>query len=317
MFYLITGENTPLIEDEKSKICSKFQGIPFNKLTENTSLEDFILNTEACDMFSPQKGQIIINPKWLKKISKETIGSFERCLLTASNFKLPLLFIIKKIDKRSIGYKLLKKYKVIEKDCPEFKEWENQKVIDWIIYYCQKENCPIEFKAAQMLIDAYGSNLGIIKQEIDKCLVTILPKKTITSDDLIHASSNSVGEYALLSTAIKKGNINKIIFHMDQLMNHKEDPHKIFNQFLFQINQLLPLALAHQQRIHPEKLAKQLGKHPFFIKKKMESLIKNPIKNKLTQILIYLSEIDRLIKSGKLTAKLALIRFANQLKYQL
>jgi DNA polymerase III delta subunit len=317
MFYLITGENTPLIEDERSKICSKFQGIPFEKLSENASLDDFVSTTETCDMFTPQKGQIIINPIWLKKISKETVESFERCLLTAFHFKLPLLFIIKKIDKRSIGYKLLKKHKVIEKDCPLFKEWENQKVIDWITYYCQKENSSIDIKAAQMLMDAYGSNLGIIKQEIDKCMVTILPKQNMTSDDLIHASSNSVGEYARLSNSIKKGNINNIIFHMNQLMNHKEDPHKIFNQFLFQINQLLPLALAQQQQIHPDKLAARLGKHPFFIKKQMESLIKNPIKNKLPQILIALSEIDQLIKSGKLPSKLALIRFANQLKYQL
>lgn len=317
MFYLISGENPPLIDDEKLKICSKFQGIPFETLTEKTSFEEFILKTETCDMFSPQKGLILNHPKWLKKISKDTIKSFERCLMTATNFTMPLVFITQKIDKRSLGYKLLKKHKVIEKNCPEFKEWESQKIIDWIIYYCQKEACPIDVKAAQMLINAYGSNLGIIKQEINKCMITVLPKKNITPDDLIYASSNSVGEYTQLSTAIKQGKINKIIFHIDQLMNQKEDPHKIFNQLLFQINQLLPFALAHNQKIPNEKLALHLGKHPFFIKKQMESVIKNPIKHKLTQILIFLAETDQLIKSGKLTSKLALIRLLDKLKHQL
>ena len=57
MFYLITGENTPLIEDEKSKIRANFQDVPFEVIKETTPFEGFIQNTEACDMFSPKKGK--------------------------------------------------------------------------------------------------------------------------------------------------------------------------------------------------------------------------------------------------------------------
>ena len=263
MFYLITGENTPLIEDEKSKIRANFQDVPFEVIKETTPFEGFIQNTEACDMFSPKKGQILTEPKWLKKTSKETVEKLDNCLKTATTYELPIVFITKKIDKRSATYKLLKKHNVIEKNCPEFKEWESQKVIEWITSYCHQNNCKIDANAAQMLIDAYGSNLGIIKQELNKCMVTILPKTDINSNDLIHASSNAVGEYSQLSNAIKKGNISNIIIHMNSLVKQKEDPHKIFNQLLFQINQLMPIALASQQKMMPETLATKLGKHPF------------------------------------------------------
>ena len=74
MFYLITGENTALIEDEKNKILSEFKDIPFENSTA-ASLNEFIHATEACDMFSPQKGIICINPKWLKKVEKNNIAS--------------------------------------------------------------------------------------------------------------------------------------------------------------------------------------------------------------------------------------------------
>ena len=62
MFYLITGDNTTLIEDEKDGIEQSFNNIPFETLIQNQPLTTFIFNTESCDMFSPQKGQFIIEP---------------------------------------------------------------------------------------------------------------------------------------------------------------------------------------------------------------------------------------------------------------
>lgn len=317
MFYLITGENTPLIDDEKSKICSSHQGIPFETTNQGASLENFMLTLASCDLFSPIKGHILIEPKWLKKLSKEDLETLEKTLLLAKNFGAPVIFILKKVDKRSACYKLLKKHAFIEKNFEIFKEWETQKIIDWLTNHCKKNACTIDSKAAQMLIDAYGSNMGIIKQEIEKCMVAILPKTTITSTDLLHASSNAVGEYSLLSTAIKKGDASGIIFHMDQLMNQKEDPHKIFNQLLFQINQQLPFAFAYQQKIPAEKLANSLGRHPFFVKKQLESMANNPLHPKLSKILMILAHADKLMKTGKLTAKQALIELSNKLKYQI
>ncbi|MGC6367846.1 MAG: DNA polymerase III subunit delta [Candidatus Marinamargulisbacteria bacterium] len=316
MFYLITGENTTLIEDEKNRILTEFKDIPFED-SKTTSLNEFIHATEACDMFSPQKGFICTNPKWLKKVDKINIASLEQCLKNAHNFKLPIIIIATKIDKRSACYKLFKKQHAIELNCPEFKEWESQKVIDWILSYCQNQGTTINSKSAQMLINAYGNNLGIIKQEINKCLITILPEKTITEEHLLHASSNSMGEYNQLSSAIKTGNIQNILKHIFNLLEQKEDAHKIMNQLVFQINQLIPLSLGDTQQMQSDQLATKLGKHPFFIKKQLESLQKNTLKHKLPNIIQKLGAMDLAIKSGKQSAKQALIDLSNLLKYQI
>ena len=79
MFYLITGENTTLIEDEIENIEQKFNNIPFEKVNAKTSFETFIFNTESCDMFSPQKGQFIHEPNWFKKTTKSQQATFEHC----------------------------------------------------------------------------------------------------------------------------------------------------------------------------------------------------------------------------------------------
>ena len=230
MFYLITGENTTLIEDEIENIEQKFNNIPFEKVNAKTSFETFIFNTESCDMFSPQKGQFIHEPNWFKKTTKSQQATFEQCLKTAKNHQLPMAFIMKKVDKRSANYKLLKRFSFTELNCPEFKEWESQKMIQWICNYCKKIDVSITTETAQILIEAYGSQLGIIKQEIHKCVTAILPEKTLTKTILLQTSNNAIGEYALLSNAIKNGQINKINQHIFSLMEQKEDPHKIMNK---------------------------------------------------------------------------------------
>ena len=55
----------------------------------------------------------------------------------------------------------------------------------------------------------------------------------------------------------------------------------------------------------PETLATKLGKHPFFIKKQMESLAGNSLKLKMPQIMGILAETDKILKLGKLSAKQA------------
>ena len=50
-----------------------------------------------------------------QKTSKETVEKLDNCLKTATTYELPIVFITKKIDKRSATYKLLKKHNVIEK----------------------------------------------------------------------------------------------------------------------------------------------------------------------------------------------------------
>ena len=90
----------------------------------------------------------------------------------------------------------------------------------------------------------------------------------------MQTSNSAIGEYTLLSNAIKVGNKNKIVHHIYQLLKQKEDPHKIMNQILFQMNQLLPIGYAIDQQLSSDQISTKLGKHPFFIKKLMQTLQK-------------------------------------------
>lgn len=317
MLYVITGENTPLIDDEKQKITARHSNIPFQPISESLTIESALKHIQNCDMFSPKKGMVLIEPKWLKKSQPDDQKKLNHMLSTAKSFELPIIIIAKKIDKRNRIYKTIKPYIHTEKDYPLFKEWEAQKIIDWMVTYCKQQSVTLDTNAAQLLINAYGTHCGIIKQELNKCMVAILPETTISEKTLVHASNNAIGNYNQLSNAIKHGNINQINLSIHALIHLKEDPHKILNQLLFQINQLLPLSFGLKEKKSPEKIASIMGKHPFFIKKQQELLKKNALQTKFPKLLQHLCMIDQKIKTGKLSAKQGLIGFSNTLKYQI
>ena len=316
MIYLLTGENLTLIEEKITEIKSQFSDIPFTT-QKNSTLQTWLEPIESCDMFSPQTGLISMDPKWIKQTTKETLPKLEHGLAIAKQFNIPVIITAKNIDKRSIVYKLLKKIKVTEHACPEFKEWETDKVIQWIQSYCQTKNISIKAAAVELLVNGYSSQLSIIKQELDKCMIAILPNTTISVDDIKNSTGSAIGIYNSLSNSIKDGVIDKMIEHTQHLITLKEDPHKIFNHYLFQINQLLPIALGIAQKMSSDTIASQLGKHPYFVKKQTQSIVKNPLAPKIRKIIPLLAQIDLDIKSGKLNSKQAIIKLITNLKYQI
>jgi DNA polymerase III delta subunit len=316
MLHLIYGENTTLIDTEIESIHSSHPDIPFEKIKGTTSLKDIKLQCESIDMFCPQKGWIVKQPTWLKKSDKANIATLNEIINLLISQKMPLVVVTKSIDKRSSAYKLFKKTGFNEKKCDQFKDWETDKMMLWLTTFCKKKGITISTEAIQQLLNGYGNNLDLIKQEIEKIAITIHPKETIEAADLVHATSNSFGYYNCLSQGILTGNKTDIIKSIYHLVNLKEDPHKILNQILFQINGLIPIYYGINAKLNHDQLASKLGKHPFFIKKQIESIRKNKLGHQLSKIVINIADLDKKIKQGKLTGKQALIALSNQIKHQ-
>ena len=316
MIHLISGESTAQIEEEVQNILTIKSAIPFETIRDKVSMNDLMIKCATCDMFSAQKGFIIHEPTWLKKSTKNDQDDFKKLIDTITNHQIEMVLIVKSIDKRSAIYKQLKKAQAQEISCDGFKDWESDKMIKWLTNFASSKNIIVKQNTIEQLLNAYGNNLSLIKKEIEKLSVTILPKTTIETTDLVHSSSNSFGYYTLLSKAINQGNINDIIKSVYKLINLKEDPHKVFNQLLFQINNIIPILLGIKEHLNHENLAKKLGKHPFFIKKQMEMLQKNKLSARYIKLIPKLAVIDQDLKQGKLTGKQGLIKLSNQLKYQ-
>jgi DNA polymerase III delta subunit len=317
MLHLIIGECPTLINDTISKIIAKTPTISFDSLNEKTNLDTITQRIQSCDMFSSHNGFKINSPLWLTKPSKPELSQIKETLTLATQYQLPIILITKKIDKRSVSYKLLKSLKATEYECQPFKDWETDKLILWIKESASKQSINIEDNVIEHFISNYGTNLGIINQELTKCITSIHPKTTLTIKDLLGTSGNALGYYNNLSNTLKHGNYTKIIQQINQLLSVKEDPHKIFNHILFQINQIHPLSCALKLNINSDQYATQTKKHPFFIKKQMEEIKQNKHRGFLKPMLQLLATMDKLIKKGELNARQSLIYFNAKLKHHI
>ena len=316
MIHLIYGENLTLIDEEISSIIEHSNDIPFEKVKQTVSLDELFTLCSSIDMFSPKKGWLIQNPKWLKKSDKKEQAKLKELLNFVQQDNIPFIVVTKTIDKRSTSYKQFKAAKSNEVKCEMFKDWEVDKMENWVLKYCSKHTIQIEKPLIKQLITGYGGNLALIKQELIKLSITIHPKTKIESSDLIHSSSNSFGVYNLLSEGISNGKTSTIIKSINKLIELKEDPHKIINQILFQLNNLLPISIGIDMKLNNDQVATKLNKHPFFIKKQMDVLKSNKLRPLFPFVIKEIADLDTLLKQGKLTGKQALIKLSNNIKHQ-
>ena len=278
MIHLIYGENLTVIEDEISLITESFKNIPFEKVKQSVSIDELFTLCSSIDMFSPKKGWLIDNPKWLKKSDKKDQNKLKELLSFMQQDAIPFIVIAKTIDKRSASYKQFKAANATETKCDMFKEWEVDKMESWVLKYCSKYNIQIEKPLIKQLINGYGGNLALIKQELVKLSITVYPKTKIETSDLVHSSSNSFGIYNLLSESIANGKSNTVLKSINKLIELKEDPHKIINQILFQLNNLMPISIGMDMKLNNDQIASKLNKHPFFIKKQIDVLNRNKLR---------------------------------------
>jgi DNA polymerase III delta subunit len=316
MIYLISGENTPLIDDAIDALKTRYSEVVFDVLpAAETTLAGLTGRLHAIDLFSSANGWLVRNPKWLKTASKQDLRDIPD-FLTATEISGPIILVVTSIDKRTAVYKALKKHGITHTHYDVFKDWESDKVMAWVTQYTAKKKWKVSSDVIEQLTMAYANNVGLIIAELKKLSVTVLPKNDISMPDLVHSSSNALGHYRQLSEALAQGSVDGILQSLYHLVQLKEDPHAVFNRLLFQFNQLILMHQGVLEGVSHDALAKSLGKHPFFIKKQMASVRANRLAPTFSAMIQTMAVLDQQLKQGRVSGTHALIRIANQLKHQ-
>src|SRR5690554_6874138 len=147
-------EDNVLSEEEKG----------FNQMVlygRDVSIEDIVGNAKRFPMMAERQVVIV-------KEAQELSRNIEKLADYAENPQpstvLVMCYKYKKIDKRKKLYKAISKSGVIFESKPLY---EN-KVADWIRQELQSRNYQISPKAAQMLVEFLGTDLGKIDNELQK-----------------------------------------------------------------------------------------------------------------------------------------------------
>ena len=122
----------------------------------------------------------------------------------------------------------------------------------------------------------------------------------ITIADIRAACPQAKGSIYDLTESLKTRHYASCFKAMAQLRVAGEDPIKLMGLIMFNIRFFLQLCMLKGTPV--ESIAKQLGKHPFFIKQVMGPVLKHYTQPTLELIFDKFATMDYNIKSGKISS---------------
>jgi len=289
--YFLMGEEPYYIDAissyiEKNVLAEEEKG--FNQMVlygRDVTIEDIVSNAKRYPMMAEK--QVV-----LVKEAQDLSRTIDKLEAYATNPQPTTVLVIcykyKKLDKRKKLYKTIDKAGVLF----ESKKLYDNQVPDWIRRVLASKKYTISQKAAQMLVEFLGTDLGKINNELEK-LQLVLPSGTEISPKLIEENIGISKDYNNfeLRKAVGERDIlkaNRIINYFAQ--NPKDNPTVVTVSLLYNFfSQLLQYhALGDKSQFG---VAKALKINPFFVKE-YQAAGKNYPMRKVSQVVALLREAD-------------------------
>ena len=271
-------EDNVLREDEKG----------FNQMVlygRDVTVDDIIGNAKRYPMMAEKQVIIVKEAQDLSRTIEQLTDYAENpqpSTVLVFNYKY------KKLDKRKKLHKAIAKTGVIY----ENKRLYDNQVVEWIQSEMHTRGYQIAPKAAQMLLEFLGNDLGKIDNELQK-LQLIAPKGTTITPELIEENigiSKDFNNFELRKAIGMKDSLkaHRIINYFSQ--NEKDNPMVVTVALLFSFFSQLQQyhSLTDQSK---GNVAKVLKVNPFFVSDYVTAA-KNYNMKKVSSIISYLREAD-------------------------
>jgi DNA polymerase-3 subunit delta len=210
----------------------------------------------------------------------------------AKNPQLTTVLVVcykyKKLDKRKASYKAIKKSGVIF----EGKKLYDNQVPDWIRRVLSSKKYTISPKAALMLVEFLGTDLGKINNELEK-LQIVLPEGTEITPEHIEENigiSKDYNNFELRKAIGAKDQLKafKIVTYFAN--NPKDNPMVVTVSLLFSyFTQLLKLHGLTDK--NPRNVASAIGVNPYFVNEFITASKNYPMRQ-VSQIISTIREFD-------------------------
>jgi DNA polymerase-3 subunit delta len=289
--YFFIGEEAYYIDRlseyiEKSVLTEEERG--FNQMVmygKESTIEDIISNAKRYPMMAEYQVIIVKEAQHLAKSIDKLIPYVENPQLTTV---LVFCFKYSKLDKRKKIFKLIQKHGVLF----ESKKLYDNQIPDWIRKVLLGSGYAITPKAAILLAEFLGNDLGKIHNELEKLKIVISKTQEITPE-VIEQNIGISKDYNNfeLKKALGERNVIKVTRILNYFaQNPKDNPFVVTITLLHSFfTQLLQY---HGMNDHnPKSVASVLGIHPFFVTEYQIAAKNYPMK-KVSSIIADLRELD-------------------------
>ncbi|RTE52194.1 DNA polymerase III subunit delta [Arenibacter aquaticus] len=289
--YFLTGEEPFYIDKiaeyiEKNILSEEERG--FNQVIlygKEVTIEDIVGNAKRFPMMADRQVVIVKEAQHLSRTIENLVNYAEQ---PQPSTVLVLCYKYNKLDKRKKLYKAIKKTGVVFEGK---KLYENQ-VADWIKKVLQSRGYGITFKAANLLVEFLGTDLGKINKELEK-LCLVIPKGVEITPEAIEENIGISKDYN--NFELKKAIGERDIVKATRIVNYfaqnpKDNPFVLTVTLLYSFfNQLLAY---HGLKDHsPKSISSALGIRPFFVKEIQAAAKKYPMR-RVSEIISSLRQLD-------------------------
>ena len=177
----------------------------------------------------------------------------------------------------------------------------------WITDRAKKDGGSIEFTAAQRLAALIGGDLRRLDSELNKLITYVNAQRSITVKDVnLLVSDASTSSVFDLVDALGKRDGKRAVHELHHLLDQGENPMGLLAMIVRQYRLLILVKEMQGRSLSPDAMAKELGQHPFAIKKINEQARNYRDITQLEAIYRRLLEIETEIKTGQTGDVLAL-----------
>lgn len=289
--YFLMGEEPYYIDKiaeyiEENVLSEEEKG--FNQMVlygRDVTVEDIIDNAKRFPMMADKQVVIVKEAQSLTRTIDKLLSYAEQA---QESTVLVICYKYKKLDKRKALYKAIQKNGLVYESK---KLYENQ-VGEWIRRVLSGKSYKIEPKAAAMLVEFLGTDLGKINNELDKLMVLLPNDTTISAKDIEEniGISKDYNNFELRKAVGERNilRVNRIINYFGQ--NQKANPmvvtvsllHSFFSQLL------IYHSLNDKSRA---AVAKALKINPFFVSDYAVAAKNYPMR-KVSQVIALLRDAD-------------------------
>ena len=309
--YLLYGTESYFMQDIKEKIEKQFALSDGTNVSgydlEETPIQEVIADAEEYPFFSEQKLILAYNPFFLlarpeKSAVDHRLESLEQYVENPAAWTtLVLLAPYEKVDERKKIIKSIKKTGQAVA-CLPVKEWD---LSDWIVTLCKEHQIVLEDAVADLLVQEAGTDLSMLRGEIDKLALYAGEGSNITlemAESLVSHQQTSSG--LKLVDSLMAGDLAKAIYIFHELIKLKEEPIALIALLASQFRTILHVKLLKHKGYNQAKMAEVTKVHPFVIKLALKREA-NFSEEELKHILFLAAETDADLKQGRMEKNLA------------
>ncbi len=214
-----------------------------------------------------------------------------------------LVFDENQVDKRSGLYKQTVKYGL----AVEFGRQKPDELVRWVMRGFKQQGKNINPEAARFMVDSGEEDMYFLRGEILKISAYTGDRQDVGLEDIRLVGTTTIKSviFSLLD-ALSEKNGGRAIKLLDDLLEIKEPEQKILFMIAKQTGEQLKLKKLLASRVRPEECLRYFpGKHPYAMKLLIQQAERaNP--DVLSRLLKNCMEADTAVKTGKMSARLAL-----------